>query len=161
MQSSEAALRYYLDTEYDGWGGALISLALVAESDEELYLVLDHQPGDPWVQRHVMPFLDSVPEPLRSPRLSRAAAAEALAYFLGGDPDPLIIADWPEDIAQFSMLLVTGPGTMVALPSLRFQLVALTGSVPPPTAQSRTMPCMTRARYAIIGPRAIRRARVP
>ena len=120
-------MRYFLDTEYDGWGGALISLALVAESDEELYLVLDHQPSDPWVQRHVMPFLDSVPEPLRSPRLSRAAAAEALAFFLGGDPDVVIVADWPEDIAQFSMLLVTGPGTMVALPTLRFQLIAMTG----------------------------------
>ena len=60
-------MRYFLDTEYDGWGGALISLALVAESHEELYLVLDHQPSDPWVQRHVMPFLDSVPEPGTDP----------------------------------------------------------------------------------------------
>ena len=127
MHAGEAPLRYFLDTEYDGWGGALISLALVAESGEELYLVLEHQPADPWVQRHVMPYLDSVPDSLRSPRLPRAAAAEALAFFLGGDPDALIIADWPEDIAQMSMLLVTGPGTMVALPSLRFQLAALTG----------------------------------
>lgn len=127
MHSGEAPLRYFLDTEYDGWGGALISLALVAESGEELYLVLDHQPVDPWVQRHVMPFLDSVPESQRSPRLSRPAAAEALAFFLGGDSDALIVADWPEDIAQMSMLLVTGPGTMVALPSLRFELVAMTG----------------------------------
>ncbi|MEO7654310.1 MAG: hypothetical protein ABIS23_01335 [Sphingomicrobium sp.] len=120
-------MRYFLDTEYDGWAGALISLALVAESDEELYLVLDHRPLDPWVERHVMPYLDTVPEPLRSPRLSRAAAAEALAFFLAGDPDPLILADWPEDIAQLSMLLVTGPGTMVAVPALRFQLIALPG----------------------------------
>lgn len=120
-------MRYFLDTEYDGWAGALISLALVAESGEELYLVLDHASSDPWVARHVMPYLDAVPEPLRSPRLDRAAAAEALAFFLAGDPEPQIVADWPEDIAQLSMLLVTGPGLMVAVPSLRFQLAVLTG----------------------------------
>jgi hypothetical protein len=68
-----------------------------------------------------------VPEPLKNPPLPRAAAAEALAFFLGGDPDPLIIADWPEDLAHFASLLVTGPGLMVPLPNVRFQLVALTG----------------------------------
>lgn len=128
MQPGEPALRYFLDTEYNGWGGALLSLALVAESGEELYLVLDHQgPLETWVERHVVPFLDMVPDQLKSPRLTRASAAEALAFFLAGDPEPLIIADWPEDIAQLSMLLVTGPGTMVAVPSLRYQLIVLTG----------------------------------
>ena len=31
-------VRYFLDTEYNGWGGALISLALVPDHGEELYL---------------------------------------------------------------------------------------------------------------------------
>jgi hypothetical protein len=128
LQPGEPALRYFLDTEYNGWGGALLSLALIAESGEELYLVLDHQgPLETWVERNVVPYFDMVPDPLKSPRLSRAAAAEALAFFLAADPEPLIVADWPEDIAQVSMLLVTGPGMMVAVPSLRFQLVVLTG----------------------------------
>ena len=39
-----------------------------------------------------------------------------IAHYLAGDPEPLIIADWPEDIAQFNMLLVTGPGIMVDVP---------------------------------------------
>ena len=128
MLLCEAALRYFLDTEYNGWGGALLSLALVADSGEELYFVLDHDgPLEPWVERNVVPYFDSVPDSLRTARLSRAAAAEALGFFLGGDSDPLIIADWPEDIAHLSGLLVTGPGLMVPLASLRFQLVALTG----------------------------------
>ena len=128
MQSGEPALRYFCDTEYNGWGGALLSLALVAESGEELYLVLDHDgPLEAWVERHVMPYMDMVPEGLKTQPLSRPAAAEALAYFLGNDPDPLIVADWPEDIAQLSMLLVTGPGMMVPLPGLRFQLALLPG----------------------------------
>lgn len=128
MHSGEAALRYFLDTEYDGWGGALLSLALVADSGEEFYVVVEHEaPREEWVERNVVPFLDMVPQALQNPRLARAAAAEALAFFLAGDQEPLIIADWPEDIAHFASLLVTGPGLMVSLPNLRFQLVALTG----------------------------------
>jgi hypothetical protein len=120
----EAALRYFLDTEYNGWGGALLSLALVADSGEEFYVVLEHDgPLEPWVERNVVPYSDS----LRTPRLSRGAAAEALGFFLGGDPDPLVVADWPEDIAHCASLLVTGPGLMVPLASLRFELVALAG----------------------------------
>ncbi len=90
--------------------------------------MVEHEgPLEQWVERNVVPFLDMVPEALRNPHQSRAAAAEALTFFLVGDPDPLIIADWPEDIAHFASLLVTGPGLMVPLPNLRFQLVALTG----------------------------------
>ena len=64
----EAALRYFLDTEYNGWGGALLSLALVADSGEELYVVLDHEgPLEPWVERHVVPYFDSVPDSLADP----------------------------------------------------------------------------------------------
>jgi hypothetical protein len=121
-------MRYFLDTEYNGWGGALLSLALVPEDGEDLYLTLDWSGAlEPWVERHVMPYLDTVPEPLVSPRLSRPDAARALAHYLAGDSDPLIVADWPEDIAQFNMLLLTGPGAMVEVPPLKFQFVALPG----------------------------------
>ena len=121
-------MRYFLDTEYNGWGGALLSLALVADSAEEFYVVLDHDgPLEPWVERNVVPYFGSVPDSLQAPPLSRRAAAEALGFFLSGDPDPLIIADWPEDIAHLSSLLVTGPGLMVPVASLRFQLLVLTG----------------------------------
>ena len=121
-------MRYFLDTEYDGFGGALISLALVPDDgSEEFYVVIAHDgPLDPWVQRHVVPFLDMVPDVLKGPHLSRPAAAEALAVWLQHDPAPEIIADWPEDISQLTMLLVTGPGQMLAVPplTLRFEPLA-------------------------------------
>ena len=121
-------MRYFLDTEYDGFGGALLSLALVPEDGgEEFYVVLDGEASDPWVQRHVVPFLDMVPEGLKGPRLSRRAAAEALAAWIQLDEAVEIIADWPEDLAQLSMLLVTGPGQMVAVPQLTLRLVPLHG----------------------------------
>ncbi len=131
-------MRYFLDTEYNGWGGALLSLALVPEDGEELYLTLDWEGAlDPWVERNVVPYLDTVPDALVSPRLNRADAARALSHYLAGDSEPVIVADWPEDIAQINMLLVTGPGTMIEVPPLSFQFVELSGFS---TAANSTVP---------------------
>jgi hypothetical protein len=80
-----------------------------------------------WVERNVVPYLDSVSETLMSPRMSRADAARTVAQYLAGDPDPLIVADWPEDIALFNALLVTGPGVMAEVPRLRFEFMPLSG----------------------------------
>nr|WP_294847026.1 3'-5' exoribonuclease [uncultured Sphingomonas sp.] len=122
-------MRYFLDTEYDGFGGPLLSLALVPEDGgEEFYIVIDHaETKDAWVERNVIPFLNMVPEALKGPKLSRSAAAEALSHWLSMDSAPDIIADWPEDLAQLSMLLVTGPGQMVHVPSLTMRFVPLHG----------------------------------
>jgi hypothetical protein len=122
-------MRYFLDTEYNGFGGTLLSLALVAEhGDEELYFTLP-APAEvhPWVERHVMPYLNTVPDMHRAPPLDRASAAHALATFLANDRDIEIIADWPEDISQICMLLLTGPGEIVRTPPLRFRFFALPG----------------------------------
>src|SRR5204863_6075773 len=106
-------LRYFLDTEYNGWGGGLLSLALVPEDGEELYLTLDwNGPVEPWVEKNVVPYLDSVPDSLVSPRLNRIDAARLVAHYLAGDLEPVIVADWPADIAQLNALLLTGPGIM-------------------------------------------------
>jgi hypothetical protein len=121
-------VRYFLDTEFNGWGGALLSLALVPEDGEELYVTLAFDGAlEPWVKRHVMPYLDMVPDPLRGPRMSRIDAAHTLAHYLAGDPEPLIVADWPEDIAQLSMLLLLGSGDIVDVPSLEFRFQRLPG----------------------------------
>lgn len=122
-------MRYFLDTEYNGFGGALLSLALVPEDGgEEFYVTLEcDAPLDPWVERHVIPFLDMVPDGLKGPRLSRRAAAEALGQWLAHDEAPDIVADWPEDLAHFASLLVTGPGTMLPMPPLSLHLLPLGG----------------------------------
>jgi hypothetical protein len=132
-------MRYFLDTEYDGFGGALLSIALVPEDGgEEFYAVLAHDGvSDPWVERNVVPFLDMVPESLKAPRMARAEAAQALAHWLAHDEAPDIIADWPEDLAQISMLLVTGPGRMVAVSGLTLRFVSLHGFS---TAANSTVP---------------------
>ena len=121
-------MRYFLDTEFNGFGGALLSLALVPEDGGEFYATLAcDDPLHPWVERNVMPYMDTVPVGLISERLSRGDAAIALSHYLAIDPQPLILADWPEDIAQFCNLLMTGPGEMVPVPRTTFQLVPLAG----------------------------------
>ena len=118
---------YFLDTEYNGVGGELISLALVPDDGEELYLTLKSS-GPPleWVERHVLPYLDTVPEQLSCPRLPRDQAADALERYLRHDEEPLIFADWPEDIAQFCNLMISGPGDMIELRHLVFRLAPMT-----------------------------------
>jgi len=122
-------MRYFLDTEFNGFGGALLSLALVPDDGgEEFYITLEcEDPIDAWVERHVIPYLDAVPEELKGPRLPRRLAADAVAAWLAHERSPEIIADWPEDIAQFTRLLMIGPGLMVEVPSMTFKLETLHG----------------------------------
>lgn len=121
-------MRYFLDTEFNGFGGALLSVALVPEDGEEFYVTLDcADPIVPWVERNVVPYLDNVPVGLVAPRLSRREAADAVAAYLAPDPEPEIVADWPEDLTQFCALLMIGPGLMVPVPPLTFRLVPLPG----------------------------------
>jgi len=121
-------VRYFLDTEFNGFGGALLSLALVPDDGEEFYvtLVLD-EPLHPWVEQHVIPYIDHVPVGLASPPMSRESAAAAIADYLSQDPEPEIVADWPDDIAYFNSALLVGPGQMVPVPMLRFRLIPMPG----------------------------------
>lgn len=120
-------MRYFLDCEYNGFGGALLSLALAPEDGgEEFYVMLAcAEPLHAWVERHVLPYLQHVPVAHRNPPLEREQAAVALAAWLAGDPAPEIWADWPDDIAYFARLLTVGPGRMVPVPPLRFQLLTM------------------------------------
>ncbi|HEY4071422.1 MAG TPA: hypothetical protein VGM04_07695 [Sphingomicrobium sp.] len=119
-------MRYFLDTEYNGIGGALLSLALVPSDGDELYLTFRaSEPLLDWVERNVVPYLDAVPEQLSCPRLTREDAAHALERYLRHDEEPLIFADWPEDIAQFCNLMITGPGGMIDTRQVTFRLVSM------------------------------------
>jgi hypothetical protein len=124
-------VRYFLDTEFNGFGGALLSLGLVPIEGEEFYITLEcSDPISAWVERNVMPYLDHVPIGLVAPPLTRLEGAIALSTYLATDPEPELIADWPEDITQFCSLLTTGPGQMVPMPPLTFRLIATHGFSP-------------------------------
>jgi hypothetical protein len=122
-------MRYFLDTEFNGFGGELISLALVPEhGDQEFYAVLPlPQALHPWVERNVVPYLNAVPPGLSSNPIQRHDAAGEVASYLSGDEHPVIVADWPDDIAHFCSLLVTKAGDMVPVGSLTFEFVSSPG----------------------------------
>lgn len=121
-------MRYFLDTEFNGFGGELISLALVPEYDDQEFYTSLPLPEKifPWVEMNVIPYLRHVPPGIDN-EMSRAEAAACIAQYLEGDSDPVILADWPEDIAQLCMLLLTGPGEMVAIGNIRFELMPTPG----------------------------------
>ena len=121
-------MRYFLDTEYNGFGGCLISLALVPEKgDQDYYVVLPlTEEPHPWVARHVLPYVRNVP-PMLYNELDPVAAAHDIAAYLSTDPDPEIVCDWPEDIALFCRLIQTSDGQIAELSNLRFHFLRTPG----------------------------------
>ena len=116
-------MRYYLDSESTGFGGGLISLALVREDGESVYWVIgdfDKDAVTPWVAANVIPVLANCIG--QTDVLPHAKLARRIARWLSGDRDPVIIADWPDDIRHFCEAIITGPGSMIKLPSLRFEV---------------------------------------
>lgn len=110
-------MRYFLDVEFNGFCGDLISLALVPELEgaAPFYEALACAKPTPWVAEHVLPVLRTEPIP-------RALMASRFAAYLGNDEDPTLVADWPEDIAQAAMLMVVAPGRRVALDRITFRM---------------------------------------
>jgi hypothetical protein len=98
-------MRYFLDAEFNRFGGQLISITLAPEDADAspFYETLDCQEPEPWALARVLPVLRTV-------SISRARMIVKLAEYLRGDPTPVVTADWPADIAHLAMLLVTGPG---------------------------------------------------
>lgn len=122
--------RLFLDTEFNGFGGKLMSMALVPEntSQREFYVELEMRDQlDPWVREHMEPHLFDLP-------LTHKEFQSALAQYLWEVGDCTIIADWPDDIRYFCESLITGPGQMIAfMHNIQFELdlgINYTSAVP-------------------------------
>lgn len=131
-------MRYYLDTEFNGMGGELLSLALVSEAPiggvylankavrraAEWSKTQPHikTPGiDPWVWKNVLPIIELKNDGLQWDSLDMFSYW--IGHVLGGDPDPIIVTDWPDDIKYFCQCLITGPGEMIDIPGIKFEVV--------------------------------------
>jgi len=98
-------VKYYLDTEFDGHNGPLISLALVSQFGGSLYCVTEHEPVDPWVRENVCPLVLSAGH--AAVLMPENCVGGAIRFFLQDSPKPVIIADSPVDIARFCRALST------------------------------------------------------
>lgn len=115
-------MKYYLDTEFNGHLGELISLALVSDDGRELYLSnIDRLENDvDWVRNNVITVLcapDAIPMPSNCEQISYD-----LEKFFAGDEHPTVVVDWPDDIKYLCEALITGPGEMIKIPRLTFEL---------------------------------------
>jgi hypothetical protein len=113
-------MRYFLDVEFNGFGGNLISLALVPEDHDvaPFYEVLPCAEPIPWVAGHVMQVLQREP-------IDRAEFVRRLGAYLEEDSRPVIIGDWPEDIAQLMLMMMTGPGWRMPSERISIELLDL------------------------------------
>ena len=112
-------MRLFLDTEFNGFGGGLISMALVPEDGaiREFYKELEmREQLEPWVRDNVVPHLVLVPS-------SYNEFQQSLAQYLREIGECTIIADWPDDIRYFCEALITGPGEMISFKhTIKFEL---------------------------------------
>lgn len=107
--------KVYIDTEFNGFQGELISMALVSEHGQEFYEVLECKDPTPWVAEHVMPYLEQEP-------VTKDVFQSRLMLFLHWFDEITIVADWPDDIKYFCESLITGPGASMNHPPITFVL---------------------------------------
>lgn len=94
-------MKIAVDCEFNGFGGELISMALVAEDGQEWYGVMTlPEKIDPWVMVHVIPKLDVVPARIMDFSFFRGE----MQHFLSGFEKPHIVADWYTDLVHFFSL---------------------------------------------------------
>ena len=118
---------FFIDCEFNGFGGELISMALVADDGREFYVdMFSHQeyPTN-FVAKHVLPVID-VPGAESKP-ITRNFLPQAISKFLSYYGSVHLVADWPDDIKYFCESLLTGPGLRVDTPPLAMEIVRIDG----------------------------------
>ena len=85
----------FIDTEFNGFDGELMSMALVASTGKEWYQVLP-EPSifNEWVLDNVFPILNKEP-------ITPAEFQLSLKSFLEQFDNPTIVADWYTDLMHF------------------------------------------------------------
>lgn len=91
-------MKFYLDTEFNSFGGDLISLALVGDGIEFYAARQFIGPPHPWVKEHVLPVLGIAP-------LTPQEFVHSFQYFIKHFDGCEVVCDWFEDAAHFLNLL--------------------------------------------------------
>lgn len=94
-------MRIAVDCEFNGFGGQLLSMALVAEDGREWYEVMTLPDSiEPWVEENVIPKLGKAYED----RLDFSFFRGSFQDFLSQFERPHIVADWYTDLVHFFSL---------------------------------------------------------
>lgn len=105
----------WLDCEFNGFGGELVSMGMVAADGSEWYETVGCKAPTPWVKEHVLPFLNKAV-------VSYPELQLGLYEFLRRYKEVNIVADWPEDFLHLNRALLLGNGRMLNVPVLTMTL---------------------------------------
>jgi hypothetical protein len=119
--------RYYLDTEFNSFGGSLISLGIVRHDDPEdhLYLFVPkvdtermrvEEGIEPWIEENVLKNLYALPDDAHSLEAPAHQWGPLLSNFIyRGNEVTQVMVDWPSDAMDFCKLLMIGAGQAVPM----------------------------------------------
>jgi hypothetical protein len=119
-------MRYTLDFEFCSHNNVPLTMALVRSDRMSMYVGFKDSPTDnldPWVMKNVVPLFNKAVIPIRW--RTTKEIQEDLEKFFKGDDHIRIVTDWPDDVAYFSKLLLTGPGTMINIPGITFEVIRI------------------------------------
>jgi hypothetical protein len=113
-------MNIYIDCEYNGFDGELITMALVTKDNNIFYERLVCPKYTPWVEQYVKPHLKDMKI------ISLNEFQNKLEKYLSQFKKINIIADWPDDISYFCKMLITSNmGTRINTPPLRMEILRL------------------------------------
>lgn len=100
---------FYIDCEFDGHNGPLLSIAMVREDGWSIHVKAgDHNSvNDPWVRENVIPIMDRHHAD-NAWNVNAHEVGTVLRHFIGDCQRPTIIADSPVDIGRFCQAISTG-----------------------------------------------------
>ena len=98
-------MNLYLDTEFDGHGGALISLALAADDGSHWYGVFNSICLNEWTKEHVEPLLFKMKPTIQG---DESVLRFSLAEYLKAREGCTLWADWPADFEHLLHLMCGG-----------------------------------------------------
>jgi len=103
-------MRYYIDCEFDGHNGPLLSFAIVREDDpwtKSLHVTVRALAYDDWVLHNVVSVMDEHESATDVSNVHPNHVGGFLRRFISDDDSPVIIADSPVDIGRFCQALMT------------------------------------------------------
>lgn len=113
-------MNIYIDCEFNGFGGELITMALVTKDNNIFYERLACHNYTPWVEEHVVPHIVDMKI------LSLNEFQHKLENYLSQFKKINIIADWPDDISYFCKALITSNiCTRINTPPLTMEILRL------------------------------------
>ncbi len=124
IESADGPDRFYIDCEFDGHNGPLLSMAIVRDDDYSIHMRIAQEAKDPWVRKNVMPLMDQH-KATQSGIVYINDVGGVIRAFIGDCSCPVIVADSPVDIGRFCRALSTGADGEWAsadYPAMRFEV---------------------------------------